>query len=105
MLPQEVLDGLGPELAASARRRTEEHVTGEVAQLLAEPARDGHAEAGLATLEDLGWKVRCERAPQRDLAGRAVEAQVVGEGERELRELEVEQRRPQLEGVRHRCDI
>src|SRR5918999_4831177 len=91
VLAQEAPDSLCPEERPAAGALAEQDVAGELAQILAEPARDGHAEALLAARQDLGRQVGGERPSQRDLADPAARLEVVGEGEPELDDVVVEQ--------------
>ena len=105
MLVEQPFDGRGAEPAARARRLAEQEVARERAQLAAEPRGERNAEAALAAAGDARREIVCERAAQRDLAFAAAPLQVVGQREAELDDAMVEQRRAQLERVRHRRDV
>ena len=102
---EQALHRARPQLPAAARAGVEQHVAGELPQPVAEPVRERHAEAGLAALGHLLGKVVGERSPQRLLAAPAFRLQLAGQRHAELEHLPVEERRPQLERVRHRRDV
>ncbi len=105
VLVQQPLEHGGPELAALPHPLVEEHLGGEPAQPAPEPVADRDAEARLPTARDLGWQRVGERLPERLLAAEAASLQPVGERDAELEHLVVEERRAELERVRHRGDV
>ncbi len=105
VLGEETLDRLGPEPSACARPVVEEQLARERLQIAAKPLRERKAEAALAAGRDLRRELRREGAPQRDLRASALLLQSVRQREPELDDTAVEQRRAQLERVRHGRDV
>src|SRR6266404_48577 len=101
VLVQEPLDRGGPEPTAFARPVVEQELARQLAQVLAEPAREWDAEAALATLGDGPGQVVREGAAERDLARASALLERRRQREPELDDAMVEERRPQLERVRH----
>jgi hypothetical protein len=99
------LHGAAVEEATCRGALAEQEVAGELAEVGAEPARHGNAEAALAELEDLRRQVVGERTAECDLAVRSACLQRVGQAEPELEHVVIEERRSQLERARHRGDI
>ena len=106
MLVEQPLDRGGPEPAARARPLVEQQLARERLQLAAEPARERNAEAGLAARRATGGGRSAANARRSaTLPCAAVLLQRVGQREAELDDAVVEQRRAQLERVRHRRDV
>ena len=91
VVAHERLDGGGAELAAGAGALAQQQVGGDLAQLLAEPAGQRHAEAGLRATGDLRRQIGGEGATQGLLAATA--AQAVGQRDAERQHAVVEEGR------------
>ena len=106
VLVEQPLDRVGTEPAARARPVAEQHVARERPQLAAEPVRRAEApKPAFPRAATVVGKLVGERAPQRDLALAAALLQAIGQREPELDDAMVEERRAQLERVRHRRDV
>ena len=77
----------------------------ELAQVLAKPAPERHAEACLAASRDLRRKIGGKGSPQRDLPGQSACLQRRRQREAELDDTMVEQGRSQLQRMGHRRDV
>src|SRR5512141_2218836 len=78
-----------------------EQVVGGLLQVLPEPSSERHPESGLAAARDSRGQLCLEGPPERDLALTPAGLERVGQREPELDHLVVEERRAQLERVRH----
>ena len=74
----------GIEVPASRRRRIQQHVTGQFAEIRAEPAINWHAEAHLRPLQNRGWQLVTEAAPKQELQRLAPELETQGQRRCEL---------------------
>jgi len=105
VLVQEPGDGSRPEQPPCAGRLAEQDVACERAQVLAKPARDRDAEPGLAARRDERRERILERAAERDLAASTIDLLPVWERNAELEDGVVEERRANLQRVRHRGEV
>src|SRR5947207_2792448 len=82
-----------------------QHVVRQLAEVGTEPPPERHAEAALPARADVRWQERAKGLSQRDLSGPAPGLQRIRQRQTELEHALVEQRRSQLERMRHRSDV
>ncbi len=105
MLVEQALHRSRAHEPAVARGRVEQHVAHELGRSSRSQRPIGTPKPVLPRAATSGGSVVGERSPERDLAGPALLLQVVRQREPELEHLPVEQRRPELERVRHRGEV
>ena len=89
------------ERRADERARAEQHVAGHLAEVLAEPRVERHPEPDLATIDDALGQVPAGHLLEHPLRLAPVHLHPRRQGERQLDQVVVEERRPQLDRGRH----
>jgi len=93
------------EVSAARRLAAQQHVADQLAQVLAEPLRDGHLESLLGPVQHLVGDDAAHRGPERDLLLVAADLQLRRQRGGELHQPVIEQRRAGLQPVGHRGHV